>query len=434
MKSTYSEGVLKILLPKRIDTNNADKFEEELKTTTQIEGVKQILLDAQNLTCISSAGLRIIRELLDKQKESSVFLINASSKVHEIFHISGFNEIMEVMKKLRRVNIKDMESIGGGLDGSIYRVNDEQILKVLHNIDSPTEIEKIVSAIRLAFVNGIPTIIPFEIVETERGAGMIMEFIDSELLSAVMRDNSAQFDYYVQKMVELHKRVTSVEFESGRMRKIGDMLKGGIDSAANLLAPEEISEIKGYIDIIPKENTGLHGDFHAKNIMVMKGELILIDMDDFSVGHPVWDFSSVYQDYRMIPHLDYETEDTIVDFESNGITSQRDFHFDIFGFTLDESDKLWDKFFDYCFLEYSEEDKADFLESAKFCSLLTFINSIIIDFCHRTGGDLPKNAARIGLVRRYLNEVRAFDTEKIRRTLLKWPKGKKEQKSRDPIY
>ncbi|HBB60543.1 MAG TPA: hypothetical protein DCZ61_01960 [Lachnospiraceae bacterium] len=41
---------------------------------------------------------------------------------------------------------------------------------------------------------------------------------------------------------------------------------------------------------MPERTTLIHGDFHPKNIMLIDGELALIDMGDVSTGHPVFDF------------------------------------------------------------------------------------------------------------------------------------------------
>ena len=43
--------------------------------------------------------------------------------------------------------------------------------------------------------------------------------------------------------------------------------------------------------------TFVHGDCHFKNIMVQKDELILIDMDTLSVGHPIFEFAALYAPY-----------------------------------------------------------------------------------------------------------------------------------------
>ena len=41
---------------------------------------------------------------------------------------------------------------------------------------------------------------------------------------------------------------------------------------------------------MPETGTLIHGDFHPNNIMVQDGELILIDMGDMTIGHPIFDF------------------------------------------------------------------------------------------------------------------------------------------------
>ena len=44
------------------------------------------------------------------------------------------------------------------------------------------------------------------------------------------------------------------------------------------------------LESIPDRTTMVHGDYHPNNLMVSDGELIMIDLGDFSIGHPVFDF------------------------------------------------------------------------------------------------------------------------------------------------
>jgi 5-methylthioribose kinase len=41
---------------------------------------------------------------------------------------------------------------------------------------------------------------------------------------------------------------------------------------------------------VPDRGTLIHGDYHANNILVADDELIMIDMGDVSMGHPIFDF------------------------------------------------------------------------------------------------------------------------------------------------
>ena len=50
--------------------------------------------------------------------------------IFEIFNITGFAEIMEVEKALRKISIENSEKIGEGFYGNIYRLDSETIVKV----------------------------------------------------------------------------------------------------------------------------------------------------------------------------------------------------------------------------------------------------------------------------------------------------------------
>ena len=60
-----------------------------------------------------------------------------------------------------------------------------------------------------------------------------------------------------------------------------------------LLTDEEVDAAHKVIDSLPTRNTYIHGDFHPKNIMVRDGKLILVDMVNSSLGHPMYDLMSV---------------------------------------------------------------------------------------------------------------------------------------------
>jgi hypothetical protein len=75
-----------------------------------------------------------------------------------------------------------------------------------------------------------------------------------------------------------------------------------IDSLEEFLTEEETDALKGFIRSIPDRDTFLHGDFNAKNIMDTKGELLLIDIGDASVGHPIFDVAGLMLAYIILPN------------------------------------------------------------------------------------------------------------------------------------
>ncbi len=60
---------------------------------------------------------------------------------------------------------------------------------------------------------------------------------------------------------------------------------------------------------IPDRNTLLHSDFHVKNIMSQNNELLLIDMESLSVGHPIFEFAAMYACYIGFSCVDKQNTD-----------------------------------------------------------------------------------------------------------------------------
>ena len=69
-----------------------------------------------------------------------------------------------------------------------------------------------------------------------------------------------------------------------------DVYRGHLMESADWYSEEEMDKLMRLLESIPDRNTMVHGDYHPNNIMVSDGELIMIDLGDFSVGHPVFDF------------------------------------------------------------------------------------------------------------------------------------------------
>lgn len=88
-------GVLVALTVDRVDGSNAREFQEALQAVIKDTG-NAFLLDMEQLTYISSAGLRVIlliaRTLQGKNTKFAV--CSLSDSVREVFEISGFDKIV----------------------------------------------------------------------------------------------------------------------------------------------------------------------------------------------------------------------------------------------------------------------------------------------------------------------------------------------------
>ena len=416
MKFSYDDGILNITLPERINAENAAAFEKELFAIENLNDAKEFVFDANNLNYISSLGLRVIFKLTKKFSDTPTTIFNASSEVHEILDETGITSWVKVYKKLRNVDLNSLKMLGTGMYGSVYRVNDEQILKVFHDVHSEIEMRNVIDIIRIAFTHDIPTIMPFEVVKTAKGFGVILELLTSQILSTLMHNNAQDFDKYVVKMVGLAKTLANTEFEEGTLKNSKDIVTEYVESAAEFLTPEEIAVLKNYIDIVPRRNTGVHGDFHAKNIMVMDDKPILIDMDAFSCGHPVWEIGGTYRIYNIFPHFSDDITHKL--FELEGITLP-DFYFKMIRFTVDEADRCWEKFFDEYFKDYSAQEKIYMADAAKVYGLFMTL-LFAIERCRLVKDNPASLQLKIDAARFFLKEMQAVDTGNLIKAFEVW--------------
>ena len=99
-----------------------------------------------------------------------------------------------------------------------------------------------------------------------------------------------------------------------------------IAAKSDFYSKDDMQRVYNLIDSIPVRNTFIHGDFHPGNIMVQNDELILIDMGDASVGHPVIDLLGTYQLMSLTPK------------KNPGVAMR------YLGMTTEEAIEMWDLF------------------------------------------------------------------------------------------
>lgn len=289
-----------IKLAGRIDTTNADKIEADINNEIEnFEG--QLTLDAKDLEYISSSGLRIIMRL--KKKNDLTRVINCNLEIYEIFHMTGFTQIMDISKSLREMSIEGCEKIGEGFFGIVYRVNNETIVKVYKKGNSIDSVKKEIDLARKAFVLGIPTAIPYDIVKVGDLYGSVFELINSSSLQKIIIDG-ADIDKLAKETVEVLKKIHSIKLEEGELPSKRKEKIEWVKDCSELLPKNVENKLIYLLEKLPETNTMIHGDFHIKNIMKQNGEIILIDMDTMSLGHPIFELGAIYATYEGFASVD----------------------------------------------------------------------------------------------------------------------------------
>jgi len=205
---------------------------------------------------------------------------------------------------MREISVKGLPIIGKGANGTIYRLDEDKIVKVYNpNTNTLDRIEQEKYVAKKMFVYDIPSAISYDIVKVDDKYGLVYEWINASTLGQYLSNNPDQLDKFAIRMAKLLVKLHSTKFENGILPDGRENLHMWVNIAeqSGYYSDEVISKLRNLINNIPYRNTFIHGDFHPGNIMVMNDELILIDMTDVSVGDPIIDLLGSYQIMKLVP-------------------------------------------------------------------------------------------------------------------------------------
>ena len=274
-----------------INSANSADFESAIKDYPK-EDEEALIIDARELEYISSAGLRVILNA-KKRCGSKVFKVtNVNADVKNIFDVTGFSEILEVVSASRQISVEGCKVIGSGACGECYRIDDETIVKLYYPRISEKEIETEKALAKKAFVLGIPTAISYDIVECEGRKGVVYELIKSKTIGEMIRDNPDEKDKYLDLYVNVCKTIANIHTNDPDSPSFKDVNDADIKKIVDI-SDEEREYLHKFISLVPEDNACIHGDLNINNIMVENGECVLIDMGELSTGISLWDISRI---------------------------------------------------------------------------------------------------------------------------------------------
>ena len=286
----------------RIDSNNAAQIEEELTALLAGESGDAIDLDAAELSYISSAGLRVLLRI--RKTCPNMRITNVNSEVYEILDMTGFTEMMPVEKGYRVVSVDGCEVIGRGAKGTIYRIDQDNVVKVYNDAGALDDIRHERQMAKMALVMGIPTAISYDVVKVGDGYGSVFELLNARSFSQILAQEPEKLDWCVKEYVGILKKIHSTLVPAG---KLPDMREETLSHARFLqeYLPEEAgNKLLALIEAVPHDDHMVHGDYHTKNVMLQNNEVLIIDMDTLAVGHPVFELARMFNSFFGFTEMD----------------------------------------------------------------------------------------------------------------------------------
>ena len=303
MNGIMENESLKIDLSGHIDSGNAPAVEAEVMTLREAHPHSELILDLKDLKYISSAGLRVVLRL--RKLEPRLRLIHVSAEVYEILDMTGFTEMMPVEKAYRTISVEGGEIIGRGANGVVYRIDKDTVVKVYRNADCLPDVQRERELARKAFVLGIPTAIPYDVVRVGESYGSVFELLNSRSFSKLIAADPSGMDTYVELYVDLMKRMHSTHVKPGDMPEMKAVALNWVKFLRDYLPADQAEKLVKLVENVPERDTMLHGDYHTNNIVMQNNEVLIIDMDTLCVGHPIFELASMYLGFVAFGELDH---------------------------------------------------------------------------------------------------------------------------------
>ena len=187
MNTSWDNEKITISLEGRIDSGNAAAVESEFNDVMKDKNPSAVILDAEGLDYISSAGLRLILRL--RKSHPDLRITGVTPEGYDILDMTGFTEMMTVEKGYRIVSVEGAEEIGRGANGVVYRIDQDNVVKVYKDGNALEEIRHEREVARKALILGIPTAISYDVVRVGDHYGSVFELLNATSFSKILAEH-----------------------------------------------------------------------------------------------------------------------------------------------------------------------------------------------------------------------------------------------------
>ena len=338
-------SVLVIKLAGKINSTNAAAVGQRIAKERAGQEHQALVFEAKDLTYISSAGLRIIMQVVKEekvQKHDRVSIIEVSNEVYSILDMTGFTEFMTVQKAYRELKLEGSQLIAEGFFGKVYRLDEDTIVKVYSDGEKSIPlIKREQSRARMAFVKGIPTAISYDIVRVGNQYGSVFELLQARSFNDWAQEyeqDKAQLDDLMQLYVVCLKQVHATVMADGELPMARDNMLDTLLALQEYLPADILERLRDLLTALPDDVHVVHGDFQMKNVLLCDGEPMLIDMETLCTGQPLFDLQGLYVTYKAFTEDDPD--------------NAREF----LGLHMETTDYIWQRIME---LYFDTQDKAE---------------------------------------------------------------------------
>ena len=304
--TNYQNGNAIVAMAGGLDIATSQQAMQDIEEQLKAFGpINELVCDASKLEYISSSGLRIL--LMLAKSYPNFRIIEVSPDIYQVLEMTGFAQIMKVEKALRTINIDGCDVMGIGGVGTVYRIDEDTIIKVFREGTTLSEVQSEINQSKASFLLGMPTAISFDVVRVGSQYGLVYELLDADTLSTCVLQHPERFDDYARQYAGVFRKLHAIEVpENMNIPSAMDRVHWAIDRISQYFDTQSIDLMLRIMDSIPPAHRLLHCDLQIKNTMMQGDELMMIDMGEVGYGHPLLDLGHAYSAMVTFVGEDYD--------------------------------------------------------------------------------------------------------------------------------
>lgn len=203
---------------------------------------------------------------------------------------------------MRNISLEGLEVLGSGGFATVYKLNDEEIVKVFDMSITEEEIEEKKRIADTLAEYGIPAMRVSEVVRAGGSYGLIGEFLASDTVGKAVNKDPSSAEKYGRRMGKLLRQMHATEVPEGTIPSMKDRMLERIDfMERECHTKHSIAEaMRDCVNSLPDNNKIIHCDFHEGNVMLRGDEPVLIDTDEMCTGSAYYDLGNLYINHDLL--------------------------------------------------------------------------------------------------------------------------------------
>lgn len=253
-----------------------------------------LIIDFSHLELVSENAVGKLMGLTIelKERESTVIFRGTPRKFARRLEILRDMPGFFLEPKTRRLTVGKAFFIGHGKGADVYRLQDGTILKLYRSEHHYDDVYRDLKSVKNARAAGVPVAVPAEIVKIGRRFGALFRLKNAETFKEMILSHKENIANYGHKFARLLKAIHKRKGDPSCLKnKEKEEERTFLDS--EWMSGAERASMAHMISLIPEGYSCIAGDFHPGNVMVAAGELVFLDMSEFSMGHPYQDLAQV---------------------------------------------------------------------------------------------------------------------------------------------